>query len=151
MKINFHNCDNDSEDTLVIIFNDSIISECIEITSDFIVGIDFNNKLVNIEVLNYSRNRQWADDLLKDNNLSLNEDSVVFFLHQGYITAWFDIKDIKEEYTVCKYYLEGESIKYDLVKNYIQDEIDIIVRHRRKFVDSKYINIISDKTALYYK
>lgn len=58
----------------------------------------------------------------------------MFFLHQGYIAAWFDMKDVKEEYTVCKSYLEGKTIQYDLVQNYIQDEVDFA------FKTIEYIN-----------
>jgi uncharacterized protein YuzE len=138
-------------DSLYLKFNDNKVAETIEIEQEIFADIDSNNKVVGLEVLHYSKLKQWANELLLENSLSLNEDSIVFYLHQGYITAWFDIKDVKEEYTICKTYVETESIQYNLVQNFIQDEVDFIVRHKRKIVDSKYINIISDKTALYYK
>lgn len=141
----------DSEvDALYITFNNNKIAQTIQLELEINADVDVNNKVVGLEVLHYSKLRQWADDLLKENNLALNEDSVVFYLHHGYITAWFDKKDVKEEYTVCKFYVETEEIQYDLIENFIQDEVDFILRHK-KDRDSKYINVISNDTTIYYK
>ena len=93
------------------------------------VDIDINNKVVGLKVINYSKVKEWTQELLQENGLFLNEDSIVFYLHHGYYCAWFDLKDVKDEYTVCKCYLEGDnSIEYDLVKNYIQDEVDCWIK-----------------------
>lgn len=103
-----------------------------------------------LEVLHYSKLKQWANKLLKENDLSLNKDSIVFFMHHGFVAAWFDMRDVKKEYTVCKTYIEEEAIEYDLVQNFIQDEVDFIIRNR-DIINSKYINVISDNTTLHYK
>jgi uncharacterized protein YuzE len=137
-------------DALYITFNDNKVAETIQLETEIKVDVDSNNKVVSLEVLVYSKLRQWTNELLQENDLSLNEDSIVFFLHQGFATAWFDMKDVKEEYTVCKTYVETESIQYDLVQNFIQEEVDFIVRHRNK-ANSKYINVISEDTQLHYK
>ena len=114
-------------DALYITFNDNKVAQTIQLELEINADIDTNNRVVGLEVLSYSKLRQWADDLLKENDLSLNEDSIVFFMHQGYVAAWFDMRDVKEDYTVCKSYLEGETIEYDLVQNFIQDEVDFIL------------------------
>jgi uncharacterized protein YuzE len=147
MKISIDN----EVDALHLRFNNNNkVAETIELEQEILIDIDSNNKVIGLEVLHYSKLKQWINDLLKESNLSLNEDSVVFYLHHGYIAAWFDMRDVKKEYTVCKYYLEAESIQYDLVQNFIQDEIDFIIRNRN-IINSKYINVISDSTQIYYK
>lgn len=128
MKITIDN----QVDTLYLKFNDNKIAQTIQLELEINADVDVNNKVVGLEVLHYSKLRQWADDLLKENNLALNEDSVVFYLHHGYITAWFDKKDVKEEYTVCKFYVETEEIQYDLIENFIQDEVDFILRYKKR-------------------
>lgn len=117
-------------DSVYLKFNDNKIEETISLEKEIKVDIDASNKVVGIEILHYSKLIEWTNELLADNNLLLlDENCIVFNMHQGYLTAWFDIRDIKEEYTICKYYLEGESIEYDLVKNYIQDEVDITIKY----------------------
>ena len=120
MKISIDN----KVDALYLKFNDNKVAETISLESEINVDIDSNNKVIGLEVLHYSKIKQWANDLLKENDLSLNEDSIVFFLHCGFVAAWFDMRDVKEEYTVCKSYVETETIQYDLVQNFIQDEVD---------------------------
>lgn len=137
-------------DALYLKFNDNKIAETIQLELEINVDINDNNKVVGLEVLHYSKVKEWTNNLLKENNLSLNEDSIVFYIHHGYIIAWFDMKDVKEEYTVCKTYLESETIEYDLVQNYIQDEVNFIVKNRN-IISSKYTNVISDTTTLHYK
>jgi uncharacterized protein YuzE len=119
-------------DALYLKFNDNKVVETIQLEIN--VDIDSNNKVVGLEVLHYSKLKQWANELLQENNLYLNEDSSVFFLHQGYNVAWFDIRDVEEEYTVCKTYTEEGSIQYDLVQNFIQNEVDFA------FKTFEYIN-----------
>jgi uncharacterized protein YuzE len=121
-------------DALYITFNDNKVAETIQLETEIKVDVDSNNKVVSLEVLVYSKLRQWTNELLQENDLSLNEDSVVFYMHQSYSAAWFDMRDVKEEYTVCKTYLEEGSIQYDLVQNFIQDEVDFA------FKTFEYIN-----------
>jgi uncharacterized protein YuzE len=121
-------------DALYLKFNDNKVVETIQLELEINVDIDSNNKVVGLEVLHYSKLKQWANELLQENNLYLNEDSSVFFLHQGYNVAWFDIRDVEEEYTVCKTYTEEGSIQYDLVQNFIQNEVDFA------FKTFEYIN-----------
>lgn len=129
MKINLYNWDNDSEDTLIINFNEHIVDKCFLITGDFIVGVDNNNKLVNIKVLNYTRNRGWVNDLLLENDLpGLVEDDVVIFIHQGYQAAYFNKQNINNNDSPCKYFLEGHDIVQTTVKEFLQAEIDYYLK-----------------------
>lgn len=117
-------------DTVYLKFNYNKIEETISLEREIKVDIGASNKVVGLEILNYSKLIEWTNQLLTDNNLPLlDKDCIVFHIHQGYLAAWFNIRDIKEDYTLCKYYLEGESIEYDLVKNYIQDEVDITIKY----------------------
>jgi uncharacterized protein YuzE len=114
-------------DALYITFNDNKVAETMQLELEINADIDTNNRVVGLEVLGYSKLRQWADDLLKENDLSLMR-IVLYFLCIR--VAWFEIRDVKEEYTVCKTYIEEETIEYDLVQNFIQDEVDFIIRNR---------------------
>ncbi len=125
MKLEFHERDNDSEDTLIITFNDDIVDKSIFITDDFIVSVNSNNKLLKLKVLNYTRNRNWVNDLLLENNLpGLVEYDVVIFIHQGYQAAYFNKNNIINNDAACKYFCELEDIIQTTVKQFLQEEIN---------------------------
>jgi len=124
------NIDTNNDDCLYLKFTNNQVIQTITIEDvpTINVDIDINNKVVGLEVNNYSKVKEWAQELLQENGLSLNDDSIVFYIHHGYECIWFDLRDVKDEYTVCKYYLEGESnVEYDLVKNCIQDEVNLYI------------------------
>lgn len=116
-------------DALYITFNDNKVAETIQLELEINVDVDDNNKVVGLEVLHYSKLKQWTKELLEENNLSLSNDAIVFYLHQGYNTAWFNLRDMNKQ--VCMTYLEGEQdIQFDFVQNFIQAEVDFIIKHR---------------------
>ena len=126
MKIKF---DNDL-DTLYITFNDNKVVETIQLELEMNADIDADNKVVGLEVLHYSKLRQWTNDLLLENGIyTLDKDAIVFYMHHGYITAWFYKADITT-HTPCRYYVEGQQVQRDTVENYIQEEVDFIIKHR---------------------
>lgn len=117
-------------DALHLRFNDNKVVETIQLELETIVDVDSNNKVVGLEVLHYSKLIQWTNTLLLDNGkCTLAEDAIVFFMHQGYVSAWFYKAQITN-YTVCRCYVEGEKIQNDTVENYIQTEVDFIIKHR---------------------
>lgn len=118
-------------DALYITFNDNKVAQTIQLELEINVDVDANNKVVGLEVLHYSKLKEWTNELLQADDLSLAKDAIVFYMHQGYNAAWFSLSDMNEYYTVCKIYLEGEqSIHFDLVQNFIQAEVDFIIKHR---------------------
>lgn len=134
---------NEVDDTLFIKFSNNKFKECITITTDIIGEIDINNNIRAIEVLKYSQFKDWANDLLKENNLPLlQEDDIIFFMHQGYTMAYFNKQEIKDNDAPCKYYLEGESIVIDeTVKQFLQREIDNIIFFINKNAALKLLDI----------
>ncbi len=143
MKLEFHERDNDSEDTLLLRFDiyntdsitsGSIVDKRLLITNDFIVGINTNNELLYLEVLNYTRNRGWVNDLLLENDLpGLIEDDVVIFIHQGYQAAYFNKNNIINDDAPCKYFCEPDEITQISVKQFLQDEVDLYLYYDKTY------------------
>lgn len=121
----------DKVDALYITFNDNKVVETIQLELEMNADIDTDNKVVGLEVLHYSKLRQWTNDLLLDNGrCTLDEDAIVFYMHHGYITAWFYKAEITTTHTPCRCYMEGQQVQRDTVDNYIQAEVDFIIKHR---------------------
>ena len=123
----------DQVDALYLKFNDNKVAETIQLELEVNIDIDSNNKIVGLEVLHYSKLKWWTNNLFLDNDIDrLSDDDLVFFMHQGYVTAWFNKANIIDwkSHTVCKCYAEGQKIHDDTVENYIQTEVDFIIKHR---------------------
>jgi uncharacterized protein YuzE len=124
-------------DALYITFNDNKVAETIQLQRKINVDVDSDNKVVRIEVLHYSKTKYRANEILEDTAyLSLDEDSIVFYINNGiYTTAWFNLRDVTDHYTVCKHFSEGGEVEYDLVKNFIQTEVDFYMLGIKKLND----------------
>ena len=122
MKVNINN----EDDVVYLTFNDNEITGTISLEQEVNVDIDCNNKAVGVEIIHHSKLKEWASDLLQEDGfLSLLEDDIAIFNHQGYLIAWFNLTHVNtEQHTPCNWYLEGGVIKHDTVENFIQDEIN---------------------------
>lgn len=72
-------------------------------------------------------NTEYLSELLQQNHIEYNlpENYLVFFCHQGYITAWFELPK-KNEDPFCYYYHEGEAdtpVKKGTFSEFMSEEL----------------------------
>ena len=121
-------------DVLYLIFNDNKIVKRIELELEISADIDINNKLVSLEILHYSKLRQQANDMLKENDLVVLQDSEIpFYMHGGYEMIYFRIEDIDKEDVICTCYFEADSMHRSTVKEFLQHNINFMLKHRELF------------------
>ena len=119
-------------DALYLTFSDNKVTETIQLELEINVDVDSNNKVVGLEVLHYSKLKEWVNELLKENDLPILEDTEIpFYMHQGYEAVWFRKEDADKEDIVCTYYLEGDKMDRFILREYLQDQVNFELFHRR--------------------
>jgi hypothetical protein len=84
-------------------------------------------------------NTRYVPELLRQNGLSCNlsEGILSFFCHQGYMCAWFDLHDVKDDPS-CWFYREGDMQQPEMVgafSSFLLRELEqaVAVRSSRGF------------------